>query len=264
MNIITLIKQVPDVAKLSQIMDPLKLINDKEARVINPWDEYAIETGIRLKETYGGKVIALSLGEPQADDILRRSLAMGVDEAVLISDPLLKDSDSLATARALAAAINKIGDFDIIIAGRSAIDGNNAATAIQAAVLLGIPQISYVAVIRTIDPLQKTISVMRLIEGGYETIKGKLPLAISVVKEINEPRHPSFIGIRKASKANIPIWDISYLGLNSNQVGLAGSLIQWVDLNLPPMRGESAEILKGHPEEVAKMLANKLSSDKVL
>ncbi len=264
MNIITLIKQVPDLARLSPTMDPLTLMQDKTAGVINPWDEYAIETGLQLRQEYGGQVTALSVGDPEAVETLRRSIAMSVDAAVLVSDPLLKDSDSLATARILAAAIKKIGESDLIIAGRSAIDSNNAATAIQTAVLLGLPHISYVAAIKKIDSVEKTITAVRLVEGGYETVTGKLPLAISVVKEINEPRHPNIIGIRKASKADIPVWNLAELGLDAGQVGQGGSKTKWTELKSPPTRDTSTEIFEGPAEKVAHSVVEKLSAGKIL
>jgi electron transfer flavoprotein beta subunit len=264
MNIITLIKQVPDTAQLSSTMDGLKLMGEGGARIVNPWDEYSLETGIQLKEQYSGKVTVLCLGKPEAIEALKRGIAMGADEAILISDPALEGSDTLATARTLVAAIKKIGDFDLIIAGRSAIDGNTAATAVQVAALLGIPQLSYVAALKAVDPPAKTITVVRLIEHGRETVSSKLPAVISVVKEINEPRYPSFMGIRKAAKATIPTWGLTDLGLEANQVGVTGAQVSWPHLSLPPAREGGAEIISGSPTEAAKILADKLATEKVI
>ena len=145
MNLIAIIKQVPDTAQLSKTVDGLKLMKDGGPRIVNPWDEYTLETAIQLKEAYGGNVTVVCMGKPEATEALKTGLAMGADRAVLVSDETLENSDSLVTAHVLTAAINKIGDYDIIVAGRSAIDGNSAATAIQVAALLDIPQISYVA-----------------------------------------------------------------------------------------------------------------------
>ncbi len=264
MNIITLIKQVPDTAQLSSSLDGLKLMSAGGARIVNPWDEYTLEAGIQLKETQGGTVTALCLGKPEAVEALKRGLAMGADEAILVSDPALEGSDSLATARALVAAIKKIGQFDLIIAGRSAIDGNTAATAVQVAALLGIPQLSYVAALKAIDPAAKTIQVVRLMENGRETLSSKLPALISVVKEINEPRYPSFMGIRKAAKATIPTWGLADLGLSAAEVGAAGSQVSWPQVSLPPTREGGAEIITGSPVEAAKTLADKLAAEKVI
>lgn len=264
MNIITLVKQVPDTAQLSGTVDGLKLMGEGSPRIVNPWDEYALETGLQLKEAHGGKVTALCLGQPEATEALKTGLAMGVDEAILVSDPALAKSDSLATARTLAAAIKKIGAFDLIVAGRSAIDGNMAATAVQIAALLGIPQISYVAKLENVDPGAQTIRAVRLLERGRETVTGRLPGLISVVKEINEPRYPSFIGIRKAAKATIPTWSLADLGLDAAQVGQAGSQATWPEVTLPPSREAKVEIIEGAPAEAAKILVDRLLAEKVI
>jgi electron transfer flavoprotein beta subunit len=264
MNIITLIKQVPDTAQLSSNVNGLQLMSAGGPRIVNPWDEYTLETGIQLQETYGGQVTILCLGKSESTEAIKRGLAMGADEAILITDPLLEDSDSLATARTLVAAIRKLGDFDIIIAGRSAIDGNMAATAVQVAALLDVPQLSYVAAIKALDPAAKTITVERLLEGGRETVSSSLPAVISVVKEINEPRYPSFMGIRKAAKKPIPEWGIAELGLAADQVGRAGSQVRWPEVKLPPTRDTKVEIIEGSPQEAAKKLADRLMAEKVI
>ncbi|MEW5957484.1 MAG: electron transfer flavoprotein subunit beta/FixA family protein [Chloroflexota bacterium] len=264
MNIIVLVKQAPDTAQLSSAVDGLRLLGESGPRVINPWDEYALETAIQLKEAHGGQVIALCLGKPKAVEALKSGLAMGADEAILISDPALENSDSLVTARVLAKAINRIGNFDMIVAGRSGIDGDTWATAVQVAALLDVPQISYVAELKTVDPAAKTITAVRLTEGGRETVSSKLPATISVVKEINEPRYPSFIGIRKASKATIPTWGIADLGFDAGQVGAAGSQVQWPALSLPPAREARVEIIEGSPAEAARILVDKLAAEKII
>jgi electron transfer flavoprotein beta subunit len=264
MNIIVLVKQVPDTAQLSGSVDGLKLLEPDSPRIINPWDEYALETALQLKEAHGGQVTALCMGRPEAVEALKSGLAMGADEAILISDPALENSDSLATARVLAAAITKIGTFDLVIAGRSGIDGDTWATAVQVAALLDLPQLSYVAELKAVSPSARTITAVRLVEGGRETVSSKLPAAISVVKEINEPRYPSFIGVRKAAKATIPTWGLADLGLEADQVGAAGSQVQWPELNAPPARQASVEIIEGSPAEAAKTLADKLAAEKII
>ena len=263
MNIIALIKQVPDTAQLSSTADGLKLMAAGGPRIVNPWDEYVLETAIQLKEAHGGKVTVVCMGKPEATEALKTGLAMGADEAILISDPALEDSDSLVTARVLTAAINEISDYDIIVAGRSAIDGNTAATAVQIAALLDIPQISYVAEIKAVDPSAKTIRAVRLLENARETVSSKLPALITVVKEINEPRYPSFIGIRKAARATIPVWGILPLGFEASQVGQAGSQVKW-EANLPPAREAKVEIIEGPPAEAARILADRLLAEKII
>lgn len=264
MNIITLVKQVPDTAQLSGAMDGLKLLAEESARIINPWDEYALEAALQLKEAHGGQVTALCLGRADAAEVLKRALAMGADEAVLISDPALDGGDSLATARALAAAIRKVGRYDLIFAGRSAVDGNTGATAIQVAALLGLPPLAFVAGIKAVDPAAKTITAVRLIESGRETVTGRLPALLTVVKEINEPRYPSFMGIRKASRAAIPVWSLADLGLAADQVGAAGAQLHWPELSLPPARDRGAEIIGGPPAEAARILVDRLVAEKLI
>jgi electron transfer flavoprotein beta subunit len=187
---------------------------------------------------------------------------MGADEAILISDPARENGYSLVTARILVAAINKIGEYDIIVAGRSAIDGNTAATAVQVAALLGITQITYVAALN-VDPDSKSIKAVRLMEDGRESVTSTLPAVVSVVKEIHEPRYPSFIGIRKAAKAKIPAWSAADLGLDAGQVGRAGSQVKW-DTSLPPVREANVEIIEGEPAEAAKILADRLVAEKAI
>jgi electron transfer flavoprotein beta subunit len=189
---------------------------------------------------------------------------MGADEAILISDPALKNSDSLVTARVLAAAINKVGEYDLIITGRSAIDGNTWATGVQVAALLDLPQISYVAELKAVDPATKTINAVRLVKDGRQTVSSRLPAVISVVKEINVPRYPSFIGIRKAAKATIPTWNSVDLGFTAEQVGQAGSQVRWPELSLPPTREAKTEFIEGSPEEAARSLADKLAAEKII
>ena len=263
MNIISLIKQVPDTAQLSKTVDGLKLMEEGSPRIVNPWDEYALETALQLKEAHGGQVTVLCLGKPEAAEALKTGLAMGADEAVLISDPAMANSDTLATARILVAAVKKIGEFDLILGGRSAIDGNNAATAVQVAAMLDLPQISYVAELN-VEPDTRSVRAVRLLESGRERVSSRYPAVITVVKEINEPRYPSFIGIRKAAKATIPTWGLTELGWAADQVGEAGSQTSWPEVTVPPAREAQAEIIEGSPEEAAKILADRLVAEKVI
>jgi electron transfer flavoprotein beta subunit len=264
LNAIALVKHVPDTAQLSSALNGLKLMAEGP-RIINPWDEFAVEECLRLKEKHGGQVTALSLGPAGAADALKQALAMGADQAVLVSDPAFEDGDTLATARALAAAITRLGAWDIAIAGRSSLDGDTAQTAIQVAALLGVPQLTYVARIRAIDFAAKTITVERLLEGGREVLVSQLPCVIAVVKEINEPRYPSFIGIRKAAKATIPTWTVADLSLDPGKVGAAGSGVRWPEVSLPPAREGECEIIGGDtPEAIAAALAEKLMAEKII
>ncbi|MBU6361044.1 MAG: electron transfer flavoprotein subunit beta/FixA family protein [Chloroflexota bacterium] len=261
MNIIALIKQTPDTAKLSRTLNGLQLMADGQPRIVNPWDEYTLETALRLKEKHGGKkVTALCLGNPESIEALRTAIAMGADEAILINDAALANADSLGTARALAAAIKKIGAYDIIVGGRSAIDGNMGATAVQVATLLGVPMLSYVAALNAVNGGAKSISVVRAMEYGRETVTSTLPCVMTVVKEIAEPRYPNFMGIRKASKAVIPTWKLADLGLSAADVA---AKVTWA-VDLPPTRDTNVEMIQGSPAEQAKALVDKLMAAKII
>ena len=263
MKIITLMKQTPDTAQLSSSMNGLQLMAEGGPRIMNPWDEYTLETGVQLKEQHKGSVTLLCLGAPEAKEAIKRGLAMGADDALLVSDPALASSDSLGTARALSAAIQKIGPFDLVVAGRTAIDGNTAATAAQLAALLDVPLLSYVAAITAIDPAGKTITVEKLMEQGRITVTSTLPCVISVVKEVNEPRYPSFMGLRKASRKKYPAWGLADLGLDASQVGTAGAKVSWAT-ELLPVKETKVEFIEGSPAEAVKTLAERLLSEKVI
>jgi electron transfer flavoprotein beta subunit len=264
LNAIALVKHVPDTAQLSSALDGLKLMAEGP-RIINPWDEYAVEECLKLREAHGGQVTVLSLGPAQATEALKQGLAMGADQAVLVSDPAFEGGDTLSTARTLAAAITKLGAWDIVIAGRSALDGDTAQTAIQVAALLGVPQLTYVAHIREIDFEAQTISVERMLEGGREVLTSRLPCVVSVVKEINEPRYPSFMGIRKAAKASIPAWTAADLNLDPATVGAAASGVSWAEVSLPPAREGACQIITGDtPEAMAAALVDKLMAEKII
>ena len=263
MEIIALVKQAPDTAQLSAAMDGMKLSAEGGPRIVNPWDEYTLETAIRAREEHGGKVTALCLGPPEAADALKTALAMGVDEAILVSDPVMADSDCLTSARILVAAIRRIGTFDLIVGGRAAIDGNTAATAVQIAALLGVPLISYVADLKDLNPSARTISAVRLLEHAREGVTSRLPALITVVKEINEPRYPSLIGIRKAARASIPIWKCEDLGLDTSAVGAGASKVAWQS-ELPPIREANVEMIDGDPADAARHLVDRLMEEKVI
>ena len=264
MHAIVLVKQVPDTAQLSPTSDALQIIAEGGPRIVNPWDEYAVETGIRLKEAHGGKVTLVCVGEPEAVDALKTGLAMGADEAILMSDPSFSESDTLATARILAAAITRLDPFDIILSGKTSIDGNSGATAVQLAALLDVPAVSYVAELRNLNFDDNTVEAVRLLENSRETVSSSLPAVVSVVKEICDPRYPSFIGIRRAASATIPVWGIYDLEMNPDEVGREGSQVVWSEVSLAENRERGAEMIGGSPEEAAQTLINKLAAEKLL
>lgn len=263
MHIVACIKQTPDTAAKVEVKGGHVSWGDA-ALVVNPWDEYAIEEAIRLKEKHGGKVTAISMGPESAKEALKTCLAMGCDEAILISDAALKGSDSAATAATLAAAITRLGDVDLVACGNRAIDGDTGLTAVAIAAKLGWTALTLLSKIEQLDPAARTISVERSLEEGRQLCAAGLPAVISVVKEINEPRYPSFMGIRKAARASIPTWSIADLGLDSSKVGAAGSTVTWPEIYPLPPREGTVEMIEGTPEEIAARLADKLIADKVI
>ena len=230
-------------------------MRDGVASIINPFDMYAIEEGLRLKAKTGGTVTVLSMGPPQAEAALREAISMGADEGILVSDRAFAGSDTWATSYTLAMAARKIGTFDLIICGKQASDGDTAQVGPGIAVHLDLPQITYVRKIESID--EKSIVAERLMENGYEVIQSPLPCVLTVVKEINEPRLPSLKGKMAAKKAVIQVWKAADLECNPKCLGLEGSPTKVVKIFTPPPRG-GGEMLKGEPHEVVSQLVSKL------
>jgi electron transfer flavoprotein beta subunit len=228
--------------------------------IINPWDEYAVEAALQQADAYSGDVVALSIGGESAKEALKQALAMGCSEAVLISDPALAKADSQAIARVLAAAIQKIGGVDLAFLGRQAIDSDTGLTAAQTARVLGWPALTLVAAIPAVDPAAKTIRVERSIEEGRQTVTGQLPAVLNIVKDFGEPRYPSFMGIRKANRAVIPVWSLADLGISAPT-----TVVSWPIVENPPVRQVATEMITGgSPQEIADKLADKILEEKVL
>lgn len=265
MKIVVCTKQTPSTTALLKVNNGVVTWDDPGGKpnVVNPWDEYAVEEAIRLQEKHGGTTVALTMGDEASKEALKSCLAMGCSEAVLVSDPTFAGSDSLGTARVLAAAIAKIGDVQIALFGKQAIDGDTGLTPVQVAVKLGWTPLTYVAAIRAVDPAGGTITVERLTESGKESVTAQLPVVISVVKEINEPRYPSFMGIRKAGKAVIPTWTAGDLGVRA--AGKAASKVNWANIYPLPTRQTKVEMIQGaSAAEKARILADKLFEEKVI
>ncbi|MCL5255404.1 MAG: electron transfer flavoprotein subunit beta/FixA family protein [Gammaproteobacteria bacterium] len=257
MKIIVCIKQVPDSAA-RVVAENGRVSWGDSPLVLNPWDEYAIEAALQQKEILGSEVTVLSVGGESAKDALKTALAMGCSEAILISDPTLTQADSQATAHVLAAAIQKIGDVELAFFGRQAIDGDMGVTGPQTARLLGWPSLSLVSVIQS--AINGVIRVERTVEEGRQVVEAKLPAVVSVLKDFGEPRYPSFMGIRKAARANIPVWTLADLGIPA-----PASVIHWPVVENPPVRPVTTEIITGDtPKEIAEKLADKILAEKVL
>ena len=261
MNILVCLKQVPGTTKVNINPETNTLVRQGIENIINPFDTYALEEGVRLKERYGGKVTVLSMGPPQAEAILREAISCGADEAILIGDRAFAGSDTLATSYTLSRAINKIKDYDLIICGRQTIDGDTAQVGPETAEMLEIPFISYVSKVDEISNGQ--MRVQRLIEEGHEIIEIPLPALITVVKEINVPRLPSLRGKTKAKSAVITNWNAQALDVDKERVGLTGSPTRVIKI-FSPQRTRSGEILQGSPEEQIASLINKLRGSQLI
>ncbi|MBN1327152.1 MAG: electron transfer flavoprotein subunit beta/FixA family protein [Candidatus Cloacimonetes bacterium] len=255
MNLIVCIKQVPDTNEIKINPENNTLIREGVESIINPFDLYAIEEALRLKEKYDGKITAVSMGPPQVETALREAIAIGVDEIILLTDRRFAGADTWATSLTLASAISKIGDFDLILFGQQAIDGDTAQVGPGVATHLNIPQACFIRQIESID--NNRITVQRLMEDGFDRLELSLPAAITVVKDINTPRLPSLRGKRNAKNAELKIWDADFLGLDENDIGLNGSPTQVVKIFSPEIRkqGEKYEL---PAEELAEIFCRKM------
>lgn len=261
MNIVVCLKQVPGTTQVKINPETNTLIRQDIKNVVNPFDTYALEEGVRLKERYGGKVTAVSMGPPQAEEILREAIATGADQAFLLSDRALGGSDTLATSYTLGKAINKIGDFDLVICGRQTIDGDTGQVGPELAETLGLPFIAYVS--KTEEIVNGQMRLQRMVEDGHEVIETSLPAVISVVKEINVPRLPSLRGIVKAKSAAITVWTAKDLDADMSRVGLDGSATRVVKIFFP-QRARRGEKLEGDLENQVASLIEKLREFKVI
>ncbi|MEK6714828.1 MAG: electron transfer flavoprotein subunit beta/FixA family protein [Candidatus Omnitrophota bacterium] len=258
MNIIVCIKQVPETTEVRINPETNTLIREGVKSIINPFDMYAIEEGVRFKEKFGGKVTVLSMGPPQAESVLRDAIAMGADEGILLCDRAFAGSDTWATSYTLAGAIRKIGTFDLIICGKQASDGDTAQVGPGISTHLDIPQVTYVKKVEEVK--DSIIRVERMMEEGFEVIEAPLPVLLTVVKEINEPRLPSLKGMMRAKSAKITIWTQKELNLDPQAIGLCGSPTQVVKIFTPPQRAGS-QILSGDKEEIAGKLVELLKNE---
>lgn len=256
MNIVVCIKQVPDTTDVKINPETNTLVREGVQSIINPFDTYAIEEGVRLKEKYGGTVNILSMGPPQVESALRDAISVGADEAYLLTDRSFAGADTLATAYTLAAGINKLGNADIILMGRQAIDGDTGQVGPEVAQNLGIPHITDVRKIEQIDD-QGTIFLERMLEEGYVRLKVKLPVVITVVKEINEPRLPSLKGKMAARSKQITRWSAADVPVNEKRLGLTGSPTQVVRIFTPP-KPQGGKIYDGDVKESVAGLLKEL------
>ncbi|HXF62889.1 MAG TPA: electron transfer flavoprotein subunit beta/FixA family protein [Caldilineaceae bacterium] len=259
MKIAVLIKQTPDTAELPKISaEEVRSGKVKATMVINPWDEFAVEEAIQLSERYDADAVAISLGTPEAADALKHAIAMGVHEARLIVKGGADGADLWATAAILAAAIRNEGDVDLVLTGKQSVDENSSSVFVGVARKLGYPLLTNV--VKVVEIADGQITVERLVEGAQETVTAPLPAVVSVGKEINEPRYPSFMGIRKAGRAQIPTLEAGELGANE-----PAARTHWTNIRKPEVRKTQVRIIEGASvQEQAAKLADALLAEKVI
>ncbi len=256
MKILVCVKQVPDTNEVK--IDPVKgtLIRDGVPSILNPDDANALEAALMLKDKDSDVEIAvLTMGPPQAGYMLRECLAMGADEAYLLSDRAFGGADTCATSTTIAAGIRKVEGVDVIFAGRQAIDGDTAQVGPQVAQRLGIPVVTYVQSIRMDED---KVTVQRQMEDGYEVVEVKLPCLLTCVKELNEPRYMSVGGIVDAYQKDITVWNHMDVELDPADCGLNASPTQVFRSFTPPQKGKG-EMLSGTVQEMAEALVGKLA-----
>lgn len=262
MRIAVCVKQVPDTNEIRINPETGTLIRDGVPSILNNDDANALEQALRVKDARPGtEVVAITMGPPQAREMLQECLAMGADEAILLSDRALGGSDTWATSNALAAGLRKAGPFDIIFAGRQAIDGDTAQVGPQIAEKLGVPQITYM---REFALEGNEVTVKRALEDGYELLRTKLPCVLTAIKELNTPRYMSVPGILKAAKAEIQVWGADEIGVDKTVVGLKASPTNVFRSFTPKPKGKGVTVEGDTPKEQAGNLLASLREKHII
>jgi electron transfer flavoprotein beta subunit len=257
MKIVVCVKQVPDAKNVRLDPETNTLSREGVQSIMNPYDRHALEEGVKLKEQYGGTVAVLSMGPPQAEDMLREAISCGADEGYLVSDRAFAGSDTWAPTYTLAMAIKKIGGCDLILCGKQAIDGDTAQVGPGLAHRLDFPYVSYVKKLH--ECKGNTITLQRMMDDGYEEIAVDLPALLTVVKEINTPRIPSLKGKMKAKKAIITVLNAVDIEADSACLGLNGSLTQVSHIFAPEPKGNRT-MLEGTIDEQVSQLMEKMDA----
>jgi electron transfer flavoprotein beta subunit len=259
MNIVVLVKQVPDTSA-ERKLNPADNTLDRDSvdAVINEIDEFAIEEGLRLKEAHGGEVTILTVGPERATESIRKALSMGADKAVHVSDPAIHGSDAIQTAKIIAKALGTL-EYDVVIAGSEATDTRVSVVPALVAEALSVPQLSHARKVMVED---STLTIERLSETGYDVVRAPMPAVISVVEKINEPRYPSFKGIMAAKSKPVQTLTVTDLGLGADEVGLANATTQVMSFEVAPAR-QQGEIVKDEGEGGVK-IADFLASRKLI
>lgn len=259
MHFVVAVKQVPDTGEVRIDEERGTLIREGVPSILNPFDAYAIEEALQWRDEIGGRVTVVSMAPPQAEEVLREAISMGADDTVLLSDPAFAGADTWATSNTIVRAVEKMGDVDMVLTGKQAIDGDTAQTGPGIAASLDWPQLTFVGEVRELD--EDHVVVRRETESGFEVIESSLPAVLSVLKDLNTPRLPSLRGKMKARKAEITVWGMDDLALEESEVGLEGSPTRVVRVQTPPPRGKQATVHRGETEELAVILADILMGE---
>ncbi len=255
MRIVVCVKQVPDTTEVKINPETGTLVREGVPSIVNPFDSYALEEALRTRERLGGTVTVVTMGPPQARDVLRDAIAMGADDAVLLSDRRFAGADTLATAYTLAKAIEKLGGADLILCGKQAIDGDTAQVGPGVAEELDIPHVTYVKKVLALEAGK--VRVERMVEGGVEVVEATLPVLLTVMKDINQPRLPTLKGIMRAKRTEIRVWGLDDISANEDRCGLKGSPTEVVRVFTPEIRKQGL-ILEGPIEDQVKALVSRL------
>ncbi len=261
MHVVVCIKQVPDTKNVRIDPKTNTLVRQGVESITNPFDLYALEAALQLKDSLGASTTVITMGPPQAEESLREALSLGIDDAVLLSDRAFAGADTWATSRTLAEAIRKLGPVDLVVCGKQAIDGDTAQVGPEVATVLDVPCITYARKIE-VEKGNGSMRIERATDTGYEIVRVKLPAVVTVIREIGEPRIPGLRHKIRSRKQEIPVWGAKDLGLEPEEVGLQGSFTQVVKVFSPPPRGER-RVLSGSVEEMARELIKILKSTNV-
>ena len=257
MKILVCVKQVPDTTEVRIDRETKTLQRQDVPSILNPFDRHALEEALRVKERCGGTVSVLTMGPLQAQEVLKECLALGADEAVLVSDKAFAGANTLATSRTLAAAIAKLQPAELIFCGKQAIDGDTAQVGPELAEHLNMAQITCVSKLE-VFPAERRLIAEREVEDGHEVLELSFPAVLTVSKSLNEPRYPSIKGRLRANKTSIPILTLADLGLQAEETGLQGSPTRVVRIFAPETR-KGGEVIQGMaPRQAADLLAIRL------
>jgi electron transfer flavoprotein beta subunit len=261
MNTVVLVKQVPEIALVKVDEAANQVVLPAGPGIVNPFDEYALEEALRLREKLGGTCVVMSVGSDRTESALRDCLALGADDAYLLSDDLFNGSDQQAIGKILAAGLKKLGSYQLILAGKQAVDSDASQVPGAVAASLDIPQALFVKKVESAS--DQKVTVFRTTEEGYDVVELPLPALISVVKEINEPRLPSLKGKMAAKKKTIIKWTAADLGLTGDQIGV-NSGTTTLKVSTPPPRAKGEMITGATPEEIADNLFKKLRDNQAI